>query len=92
MRFLLAPLTQKTLSQVFQRNAALMDPNNGGAASTLQPKTGQFPMTAFRDQFLESGMCGRKQECVLGVLLYERCVCISGHPVRAGAGRRAEDE
>lgn len=40
MRFLLAPLTHKTLSQVFHCTAALMDPNNGGAGSNVCRKPG----------------------------------------------------
>lgn len=59
MRFLLAPLTQKTLSLVLHRAVALMDPNNGGADLTLQPETWQFAMIAFRGKFLEKGsVCG----------------------------------
>lgn len=57
MRFLLAPLTQKTLSLVLHRTVALMDPNNGGADLTLQPKTWQLAMIAFRGKFLERGAC-----------------------------------
>lgn len=54
MGFLLAPQTQKTLSQVLHRTSALMDPNNGGAGLTLQPETCQFTMMAFQGQFLKA--------------------------------------
>lgn len=96
MRFLLAPLTQKTLSLVLHRAVALMDPNNGGADLTLQPETWQFAMIAFRGKFLERGACVAEEMHVClfwGFFGYESLyVCILHCPVSGAAGRRTEDE